>query len=154
MARKGTYKPKNPQKYKGDPTNIVYRSGWEALLMRYLDMHPHIVEWSSEEVVIPYISPVDGRYHRYFVDFYAKMQKGDKTETVLIEVKPNVQTRPPDLSKAKKLKNGKPGMRYLYEVKTWGVNEAKWKAAREYCADRGWHFLIMDEYSLGIKKSR
>ncbi|AGR47787.2 head completion protein [Sinorhizobium phage phiM7] len=154
MARKGRYKPINPKKYKGDPTNIVWRSQWEALLMRYLDLHPHVIEWSSEEIVIPYISSVDGRWHRYFVDFYAKMKKGDKVETVLIEVKPHAQTKPPDISKAKMLKSGKPGMRYLNEVKTWAINSSKWSAAREYCADRGWHFLIFDEYSLGIKKRK
>lgn len=34
---------------------------------------------------------------------------------------------------------------------TWGVNEAKWKAAEEYCKDRGWKFIIMTEHELGIK---
>lgn len=153
-SKKGFYKPVNPKKYRGDPTEIVYRSRWEALLMRYLDLHPHVIEWSSEETIIPYVSPVDGRWHRYFVDFYAKLKKGDKTESVLIEVKPYAQTIEPDVTKAKFLKNGKPSTRYLYEVKTWGVNQAKWKAAEEYCADRGWHFLKFTEYELGIKRKK
>jgi hypothetical protein len=34
---------------------------------------------------------------------------------------------------------------------TWGVNQAKWKAASEFCADRKWRFLIMTEKELGIK---
>lgn len=154
MARKGKFKPKNPHKYEGDVTNIVWRSQWEALFMRYVDMHPHVVKWSSEEVVIPYISPVDGRWHRYFMDFKVTMKKGDVTQTVLVEVKPHKQTLPPDISKAKMLKGGKPGMRYLNEVKTYGINQAKWEAAREYCADRGWTFLIFTEYELGLKNRR
>jgi hypothetical protein len=32
----------------------------------------------------------------------------------------------------------------------YGKNQAKWKAAREYCADRGWNFQIMTEKQLGI----
>lgn len=154
MARKGRYKPINPKKYQGDPTNIVWRSQWEALLMRYLDTHPHVVSWSSEEVVIPYISPKDNRYHRYFVDFKVTMKKGEIVETVLIEVKPFAQTQEPNFSKAKKLKNGKPTQRYYNEVATFSINTAKWKAAREYCADRGWHFLIFTEYELGLKKRK
>jgi hypothetical protein len=152
LARKGKYKPKYPRKYKGDASNIIWRSRWEALVMRYLDLHPHVIEWSSEEVVIPYLSPIDGRWHRYFVDFKVVMQKGEKRETVLIEVKPFKETIPPDINKAKTLKSGKPNARYLYEVKTWGINSAKWAAAEEYCADRGWHFLKFTEYELGLKR--
>jgi hypothetical protein len=138
---KGYFKPKNPQKYKGDPTNIVYRSGWELKLMHRLDSDPKIVQWSSEEIIIPYKSPVDGRWHRYFVDFYVKKNDGD---VLLIEVKPYNQTRPPEVIK-------KPNRRYINEVVTWGVNSAKWKAAQEYCADRKWKFIIMTEHELGIK---
>lgn len=154
MAKKGRYRPINPGKYKGDPTNIIYRSKWEALLMRYVDQHPHVIEWSSEEVIIPYIHPKDGRYHRYFVDFFVKMKKGDRVESVLIEVKPHAQTIPPDFNKAKKLKSGKPTQTYYNAVATYAINTAKWKAAEEYCLDRGWKFLKFTEYDLGIKKRK
>lgn len=145
MAYKGKFKPQNPKKYMGDPSNIIYRSRWELLLMRYLDKHPHVLEWGSEELIIPYLSPIDGRYHRYFPDFLVKRinKKGIK-ETVLIEVKPEYQTVPPK-------RQDRVTQRYLNEVKTWGVNEAKWKAAEEYCKDRGWIFQIMTERHLGIK---
>ena len=147
----GRFKPQNPKKYLGDPTNIIYRSGWEFKLMRYLDMHPNVIEWCSEELVIPYKSPIDGRYHRYFPDFLVKqINMYGKKETILIEVKPKAQTMPPDKSKIK-TKTGQVSRRYINEVKTWGINQAKWEAAEEFCKDRGWKFQIMHEDHLGIK---
>jgi hypothetical protein len=142
---KGKFKPKNPQKYKGNPTEIFYRSGWELKLMLYLDDHKEVVNWGSEEIIIPYRSPIDGRVHRYYPDFVVtKINSEGKRETAIIEVKPANQTIPP-----KRLE--KPTKRYITEVKTWGINEAKWKAALEYCKDRGWTFHIFTEKELGIK---
>jgi len=141
----GYFKPKNPSKYGGNPSNIVYRSSWELKLMMFLDNHPDIFQWSSEEIIIPYRSPVDGKLHRYFPDFkIIKINKEGKRETVIIEVKPLSQTRPPK-------RQQKITKRYLTEVTTWGVNEAKWKAAQEYCKDRNWSFQIFTEKELGIK---
>jgi len=147
----GRFKPKNPKKYMGDPTNIIYRSGWEFKLMRYLDAHPDVLEWGSEELIVPYRSPIDGRMHRYFPDFLVKQINRDKRKaTVLIEVKPKAQTVPPDISK-KNTSTGKLSRRYINEVKTWGINQAKWQAAEEFCKDRGWKFQIMHEGHLGVK---
>lgn len=145
MAKyQGFFKPKNPQKYKGDPSNIVYRSGWELKLMLYLDRKDDILSWSSEEIIIPYRSPIDGKIHRYYPDFkITKINKDGIKETAIIEVKPLKQTLPPQ-------KQSKITKQYLYEVKTWGTNEAKWKAANEYCKDRGWSFHIFTEKELGI----
>lgn len=140
MAYQGIFKPKNPQKYKGDANNIIYRSRWELVCMSKFDTHPNILSWSSEEIIIKYRSPIDGRVHRYFTDFFIEMQdKNGYIRKVLIEVKPKAQTVPP------KPKSGKPTRGYLNEVKTWGVNEAKWKAAREVCAQEGWDFEILTE---------
>lgn len=145
MAYKGKFRPKNPGKYIGDPTNIIYRSRWELLLMKFLDDRSDVIEWGSEEIIIPYRSPIDGRYHRYFPDFIVKLiNKEGKKETVIIEVKPDHQTRPPQ-------KQNQITKKYLNEVKTWGINEAKWKAAEEYCSERGWKFEIMTEHHLGLK---
>lgn len=113
--------------------------------MSYFDKHPHIQQWGSEELIIPYRSPIDGKYHRYFPDFIVKrINKQGISETILIEVKPEYQTMPPQ-------KQDKITKSYLNEVKTWGVNEAKWKAAEEYCKDRGWTFQLMTEKHLGLK---
>jgi len=138
---KGKFKPTNPQKYKGNPCNIVYRSSWELKLMKYLDTHEDIIEWASEEFCIPYISPIDNRPHSYFPDFWVK--KRDKT-TLVIEIKPAAQTVEP--AKKKTINRA-----YINEVMTWGVNQAKWKAAKEFCEDRKWKFLILTEKELNIK---
>ena len=149
MAYEGRFKPKNPTKYMGDPTNIIYRSGWELKLMSYLDTHVNVLQWSSEEVVIPYKSPIDGRRHRYFPDFYLEqINTNGIKEKILIEVKPKYQTIPPVVQTTK---TKKPTKRYINEVKTWGINQAKWIAAEEFCKDRGWKFQIMHEDHLGIK---
>jgi hypothetical protein len=139
MAWKGKYKVKNPHKYKGDPTKVTYRSSLELKFMNFLDNHPDILEWNSEEVIIPYLCPTDRKYHRYFVDFWMKRKNAaGKIETFLIEVKPKSQTKPP-------VKKSKVTRRYLTEVMTWGKNQAKWEAATEYCIDRGWQFKIITE---------
>lgn len=145
MSYKGIFRPKNPQKYRGDPSNIIYRSNWELKLMMYLDSHPHVLQWASEELVIPYRSPIDGKVHRYFPDFFVKKQNIDgKVESVIIEVKPSVQAKPPKVQ-------AKPTKKYIREVATYGINQAKWKAAKEFCEDRNWKFVVMTEKELGIK---
>jgi hypothetical protein len=144
MSYKGLFRPKNPGKYQGNPSNIVYRSLWELKLMRYLDDHPEVISWGSEELVIPYRSPIDGKIHRYFPDFTVKKKNRDGTTmTLVIEVKPKAQTIEPKVQK-------KATKKYINEVMTWGVNQAKWKAAESYCTDRKWKFQLMTEKELGI----
>lgn len=149
MARdykQGIFKPKNVKKYIGNTNNIVYRSGWEYRVMKYLDEKTSVVAWSSEEVVIPYVSPIDNRLHRYFVDFYVEViDKNGNTKKMLLEVKPKAQTQEPKRPK----RNTK---RYITEVMTWGVNQAKWQAAQEFCLDKGWEFKILTESELFNKK--
>jgi len=141
---KGYYRPKNPQKYKGDPTNIIYRSSWEKRCMIYFDQNSNVIQWHSEELFVPYRSPIDGRLHRYFPDFWIKVKERDGDIKIrLIEVKPYYQTQEPKVQKRKTKK-------YINEVKTYGINMYKWKAAREYCNDRGWTFQILTEKELGL----
>ena len=145
MAWRGKFTPKNPQKYKGDITKIVYRSRIELTFMKYIDENPNILEYASEEFSIPYISPVDNKPHRYFPDIWLKKMKTDGTiEINVIELKHTSETGPPKTPK-------KRTRRYLQEVKTWGVNSAKWKAAELYCKARGWVFLTITEKDLGIR---
>lgn len=145
MAYKGRFSPKNPKKYRGDPTNIIFRSLWERQVMKYLDENTNILEWASEEIAIPYISPVDNRYHRYYPDFLVRAKTPDGgTKTMMLEVKPKNQTIEPKVQSKRTKK-------YLTEVMTWGVNQAKWAAAKEYCLDRGWEFKLVTEDHLGIK---
>ncbi len=139
MAYSGRFKPTNPEKYIGDHTNIIYRSSWECRVMSWLDKNPDILSWGSEELIIPYKSPVDGRFHRYFPDFIVKT----RNKTLIIEVKPERETKEPKLRK-------RVTKQYLQEVMTYGVNQSKWKAAEEYCLDRGWEFKVITEKHLGI----
>lgn len=144
-THKGFFKPRNPSKYKGDPTRIIYRSLWEAKFMKYLDDHQDVIWWASEEVVVPYRSPVDGKIHRYFPDFLLRKKNRDGIiETVMVEIKPLDQTKEP-------IKRKTINKAYINEVMTWGVNQAKWKAAREYCDDRRWKFMIITEKELNIQ---
>lgn len=145
MAYSGRFSPKNPKKYAGDPTNIIWRSTWELRVMKYLDENPNVIEWKSEEIAIPYISPVDNRRHRYFPDFIVKVKRTDGSiHTMMLEVKPEAQTKEPKVQKKKTKK-------YITEVVTWGQNQAKWAAAREFCLDRGWEFKLITERELKLK---
>lgn len=147
MAYKGRFRPMNPSKYKGDPTNIIYRSRWELMLMSKFDLAENVLQWSSEEIIIPYKCPTDGRIHRYFPDFWVKQKnKEGLIEEILIEVKPYKETIPPTVQA-----NKKPTKRYLTEVMTWGKNSAKWAAAEAYCMKRGWRFEKVTEKELGLK---
>ena len=145
MSYKGKYQPSYPKKYKGDSSNIIYRSLWERKFMVYCDMNENILEWGSEEIVVPYRSPIDNRYHRYFPDFYIKYKdKGGKIKKSLIEIKPFKQTMEPKVQK-RKTKG------YIYEVVEYAKNQAKWEAAKEWCLDRGYEFKVLTENELGIK---
>ena len=147
MSYKGKYKPQNPKKYLGDPSKIVYRSLWERKFMVFCDTNESILSWGSEEVVVPYVSPKDNRVHRYFVDFIVEMVKTDGTKEIsLIEIKPKKQCLEP---KKKSRVTG----RYISEVMTYGVNQAKWKAATEFAENRGWMFRVLTEDDL-FKKGK
>lgn len=142
---KGRFRPTNPKKYKGDLSEIVYRSSWELKFMKWCDTNDSVLEWGSEITVIPYRSPVDNKIHRYFVDFYIKVKdRSGNIKKYLIEIKPEKLTKPPPIPK-KKTK------RFIEEVFMYGTNQAKWKQANEYCLDRGWQFLVLTEKDLGIE---
>jgi len=144
MSYKGKFRPKNHKKYKGDFREVIYRSSWELKFMQYCDTNKSIVKWSSEEIVIPYRSPVDNRIHRYFPDFYVKYKdvKGNFQEKV-IEIKPAKQVKEPKMQKRRTKK-------YVSEVFTYATNQAKWQAAEDFCKDRKWQFQILTEKELGI----
>ena len=145
MAYKGRYNPVNPKKYKGNPQNIIYRSLWERKFMVYCDTNDKVLEWGSEEIIIPYISPWDSKVHRYFPDFYIKVkQSSGNIKKFIIEVKPKKQTRPPKPVERKT-------KRWINEVRTFGVNEAKWKHATKWCKDNDMEFKILTEEELGIR---
>ena len=141
---KGVFTPKNPEKYNGDSSNIIYRSTWELRAMKWFDEHQQVIWWASEELVIPYFNPVDQKIHRYFPDFIVKMKKNDgSVMTYVLEVKPHVQTKEPTQKRKTK--------KFISEQVTYIVNQSKWKAADEFCQEHGWKFQVITEYDLGIK---
>ncbi len=113
--------------------------------MVYCDTSDNILEWGSEEIIIPYLSPWDGKMHRYFPDFYIKVkQSTGNIKKFIIEVKPKNQTKPPK-PVSRKTK------RFINEVKTWSINEAKWKSAKTWCEHNDMEFKILTEDELGIR---
>ena len=141
-SNKSIYKPSYPKKYKGDPNSIVCRSTWERKFCRYCDLNENIISWASEEFFIPYVSPLDNKVHRYFPDYLIKVkEQNGETKTYLIEVKPKKQTKPP-------VKKSRATKSFIYETKTYAVNQAKWKAAKEWCDDRKIEFKIITEDEL------
>lgn len=133
--------PKNKDKYAGNVNNIIARSSWEIKFMNWCDMNDLVTNWISEEIIIPYISPVDKKSHRYFCDFLIKVKTNSGIKMYLVEIKPLAQTMPPKAP-------DKPTKRYLNESKTYAVNQAKWKAATEFCRIKGWEFMVLTEKHL------
>lgn len=144
MAYKGKYKVKDPKKYVGDHTKVVYRSLWERQTFRWLEDNPEVAKWNSEDIVVPYLCATDGKKHRYFIDLYVEMKNGDK---YLIEIKPKKETQVPAKGK-KKTK------RYISEQLTYAKNMSKWNAAQQFAKDNGIKFQVWTEDTLrglGIK---
>jgi len=137
--RQGVFVPINRDKFIG--TKAFYRSGLELKFMRFCDSNPNVLKWGSENVVVPYISPIDNKVHRYFVDNFVTIKENNNVTRYLIEIKPDRQTRPP----VTKYKNKE---HLLYEQATYVVNSAKWEAARKICSQKGWQFLIITEKHL------
>lgn len=143
MSYKGRFIPKNPKKYNGDPNHIIYRSSWEVRVMKYLDENPNVIWWASEELPIPYRSPIDNRVHRYFPDFIVKVRRKDGlVMTYILEVKPESQTKMPVQKRRTK--------KFLQEAATYAINQEKWRAADIFCKEHGWQFKILTENDLGL----
>jgi len=138
----GIYTPIHPEKYIG-AADIIYRSSWEKILMRWLDSNTSVVSWNSEDFIIPYISPIDNKQHKYYIDFLAKIKlKDGSIKTYAIEVKPKAEMLPPKKNRNKE--------RMITEVTTYVTNQAKWAHAKEYCNKLGIAFIVLNEYDLGI----
>lgn len=143
MHYTGKFKPKHPEKYIGDVNNIWYRSLMELKFFNWLDAKPFVLNYSSEELAIPYLSPIDNKIHRYFPDMLIKMETQKGIKIFLVEIKPENQTKKPSQPKRKT-------KRFLKEVMTWSINQAKWKEAEEYCKARSWEFKLINENHLGM----
>lgn len=136
--RQGVYRPVNKHKYSG-ARYPRYLSSWELKFFKWCDRNPYVETWSSESVCVPYISPLDGKMHRYYVDNTVHIKEGDKVVKYLIEIKPHKQTRPPTTHGNKKRST------VIHEQATWGVNQAKWEAAKIWSDKNGYIFQIVTE---------
>lgn len=144
LYRQGYYNLLNPQKYIGDPSKIIFRSSWEKRFAVYCDTNERILSWSSEPMEIPYLNPVEGTVKPYNVDFYVRVKMAENKEAqYLVEVKPSRQLKQPQAPTGrvteKKMES------YTTAMKTYLVNLAKFKAAKEYAATRGWDFVVVTE---------
>ena len=146
---KGKYSPRNPSKYKGDPQHIIYRSSWERTFCKWCDLREDVVKWSSEEMCIPYYDPMQKKTRRYFPDFIIRVRESDGLiVTKMIEIKPHKEVVGPEKHPKRKTKS------WLYAVQTYVTNQAKWEAAKKFCEKKGWEFVIITEYELGLKKRK
>ena len=137
---KGKYKLKNINKYIGHKNNIIYRSSWEKRFMKYCDSNNNIVSWSSEELYVPYVSPIDNKYHKYYPDFLIKIKDNtNQFKIIMIEIKPHKETIKPLQGKRKRRTT------FLTEMSKWAVNSSKWQYAQKYCQIRNWEFKILTE---------
>lgn len=141
MAYKGKYRPQNSYKYIGDSNNIIYRSLWERKFMVFCDLNENVLKWGSEEIYVPYVSPLDEKIHRYFIDFFVEIKTKNGIEKYLIEVKPFKKCQPPI-----ERNSGK----YLRELNEWKVNRSKWKSATEFANKNNLKFKILTEKELNI----
>jgi len=142
--QQGRYSPINPSKYKGDRSQIIFRSSWELKMFRYCDTAENVIEWSSENIIVTYKDPMSGTKRRYYVDVYLKHRTKDgEVRKKLVEVKPAKQCRPPKIPQRKT-------KRYLREVEAYIINQAKWKAADRYAKKNGMDFVVFTEKELGI----
>ena len=148
---KGKYTPQNPKKYKGNVKGIIFRSLWERAFMTYCDKNKYVLEWSSEELVIPYISPKDNERHRYFPDFWLKIKnKEGQEEELIIEIKPSQFAKAPEIKLTPK--TGRPTKTYLNALREYTINRAKWESAHKYCEKQNKRFIVLTEEDLFGKK--
>lgn len=139
MKYKGLFTPTKPEKYSGDVKNIIYRSGWELGVMMWIDKNSDVIKWGSEEIKVPYRSPIDNRIHRYFIDFNLTFKDGS---VLLVELKPERQCKKPVKTQ------GKRRSVFLNEVRTYAVNRAKWEYAEKFAQHKNWKFKVWTEKTL------
>jgi hypothetical protein len=145
-THQGRYAVQNTDKYVGNVRDVFYRSMWELKFMKWCDSNPAVLQWGSEEIVIPYLSPVDGRVHRYFVDFFIKLRnRRGEEQRYLIEIKPKKFTEPPK-------RPTRQTRRYVQEAVNYAINQSKWEHAQRFCEKHGLKFLVLTEHELGIDK--
>lgn len=154
--KQGYYNLKNPQKYKGDPTKIVYRSSWELRFMIYCDENSNVLEWSSEPFSIPYYNPIEKKTQNYYIDFFIKIKDDQEIKNIIVEVKPKSKV-PAEYGGKRPILEGermtlKKAKAYNRSLKDYIVNKVKFDSARRFAREKGWDFkIVTEEYLFKIK---
>jgi hypothetical protein len=126
-----SFRPSNPQKYLGDPSKINYETSLQLTMMLRLDRSESILGWLSEGLPtepkgIPYQHPITGQRAYYMPDFFViSMNKKNKKTMQVIAIKPLDEV---------------PLIGNLNEAQL--LNAARFAAAVQYCAARGWQFRV------------
>lgn len=142
-VKQGYFTPRNPEKYKGDITKIIYRSSWELKFLSYCDENDRVVEYASEPIGIPYWNSILKKESTYWIDCYMVTRNQDETTTKwLIEIKPNKYLTPPEPPTRL---TEKQTLAYARDAKTFIINDSKFKAARAYAAKNNMRFGIITE---------
>jgi hypothetical protein len=100
-----------------------------------------VLRWGSEEIVIPYFSPIDNEIHRYFPDFFVELLNNGEKKKYIVEIKPYTECLQPKRSKII-------NEAYIKRINTYVINQCKWKAASEFAAKNGMEFKVFTERDL------
>jgi hypothetical protein len=152
--KKGFYIIQNPEKYIGNPQEVIYQSSWEFAFCKFCDLNDRVIKWCGEGLQIAYqitndIGTIET--HRYYPDFYLEMNTpGDKEkyEKFLIEIKPKKDCEFPVQPKTQTLKMLE---NYEYALRTHKKNLYKWAFTKQWCEKRGIKFIIVTELDLKKK---
>lgn len=146
--KQGYYTPTNKEKFDFDNRKIIYRSDWELKFLIYCDNNKVVKKCLSEPFYIKYLNPIDGKVHRYFVDFYVEFANGKGVDKWLVEVKPKRHTQKPKKPKRKTAKGLKT---FITMYKTYKINIAKFIAASEFAAMHGMNFGVIEVVNNSLK---
>jgi len=137
-SKVGVFKPIHPEKYIGSSGQIVFKSGLEQKMMRYLDRNPNIVKWAYEKFSIKYqdMTSRPPKTRNYYIDFVAYIKDGHGgLRQIWIEVKSSKEVTEPKKEK-------------VIEHNTWIKNQCKWKSAQLIAESRGCKFKVITEKEL------
>ena len=156
-AKKGKYPVQNPDKYinllnesQEDAFQPTYRSSWELEMFRWLDTNPRVIKWAPELIKVKYKNPFTGKIHRYLIDIFMRVKEGNSYKDYLIEIKPEMEKHKPSLGKGKNARRN-----YEMALRTYVVNQAKWKAAKAFADKNNMIFKVLTEVELfGVQKKK
>lgn len=133
--KKGIFVPKNKEKYFHSNTKMsentlypTYRSSWELKFFKFCDENPNVIQWTSEPFAISYFNPIKNKKANYYPDALINYNG----QMLLIEIKPKSQI----LETV-----GKSNYDKLSSI----INKLKWNAAKAFCEEKKYKFVILTD---------